>query len=90
MLITALVNDALAVLDALNGVELDQAQSEAVGLLALVAGQDVEPGDGDGTWRIIPATIPGRIVSSVDPESRHVHTRAEALLPRRPQGTHRE
>ncbi len=72
-LITALVNDALAVLDAVAGLDLDQAQSEAVGLLALVAGQDVEPGDDAGTWRIIPATMPGRIVSTVDPESRHVH-----------------
>jgi IS5 family transposase len=38
-----------------------------------VAGQDVEPGDTDGTWRIIPRTMPGRIVSVVDPESRHIH-----------------
>ena len=72
-LITALVNDARVTLDAVNGVDLDQAQSEAVGLLALVAGQDVEPGEGEGTWRIIPATTPGRMVSTVDPESRHVH-----------------
>ena len=72
-LITALVNDALAVLDAVAGLSLDQAQADAVGLLALVAGQDVEPGDEDGSWRIIPATMPGRIVSTVDPESRHVH-----------------
>ncbi len=48
-------------------------QAEAVGLLALVAGQDVEPGDGDGTWRIAPRTTPDRMVSVVDPESRHVH-----------------
>jgi IS5 family transposase len=73
LLITALVNDALAVLDAVAGLELDQAQADAVGLLALVAGQDVEPGEDDGSWRIIPATMPGRIVSTVDPESRHVH-----------------
>jgi len=72
-LITALVTDALATLDAVADLELDQAQTEAVGLLALVAGQDVEPGEGEGTWRIIPATTPGRIVSTVDPESRHVH-----------------
>ena len=72
-LITALVHDALAILDAVAGLALDQAQSEAVGLLALVAGQDVEPGDDEGTWRIIPATTPGRMVSVVDPESRHVH-----------------
>jgi IS5 family transposase len=73
VLITALVTDALDVLDAVAGLELDQAQADAVGLLALVAGQDVEPGDGEGSWRIIRATTPGRIVSTVDPESRHVH-----------------
>lgn len=71
--VTALVNDALIVLDALAGVELDEAQAEAVGLLALVAGQDVEPGDEDGTWRIAPHTTPNRMVSVIDPESRHVH-----------------
>lgn len=73
LLITALVNDALAVLAAVADLELDPAQSDAVGLLALVAGQDVEPGDDEGTWRIIPATMPGRIVSTVDPEARHIH-----------------
>jgi IS5 family transposase len=72
-LITALVTDALTTLDSVAGVDLDPAQADAVGLLALVAGQDVEPGDDDGTWRIIPRTMPGRIVSTVDPESRHVH-----------------
>lgn len=73
LLITALVNDALDTLEAVAGLSLDQAQSDAVGLLALVAGQDVEPGEGDGSWRIMPVTVPGRIVSTVDPESRHVH-----------------
>lgn len=72
-LITALVNDALDVLDAVAGLPLDDAQADAVGLLALVAGQDVEPGEGEGTWRIMRGTRPGRIVSTVDPESRHVH-----------------
>jgi len=71
--VTELVNDAHAVLAALDGAELDDVQVEAVGLLALVAGQDVEPGDGDGTWRIVPETRPDRIVSVHDPESRHVH-----------------
>ena len=61
------------ILAALDGVELDDVQAEAVGLLALVAGQDVEPGDTDGTWRIAPVTRPDRIVSVHDPESRHVH-----------------
>jgi hypothetical protein len=72
-LVTALVNDALAVLSALDDVELDEQQREAVGLLALVAGQDVEPGDTEGTWRIAPRTAPDRMVSVVDPDSRHVH-----------------
>jgi IS5 family transposase len=71
--VTELVNDALVVLDTLEGVALDEAQAEAVGLLALVAGQDVEPGDGEGTWRIAPETRPDRMVSVHDPESRHVH-----------------
>ncbi|MGD9794736.1 MAG: IS1182 family transposase [Acidimicrobiia bacterium] len=71
--VTDLVNDARAILSALDGVELDDVQAEAVGLLALVAGQDVEPGDHDGTWRIAQVTRPDRIVSVHDPESRHVH-----------------
>jgi IS5 family transposase len=71
--VTELVSDAHTILAALDGVALDAAQSEAVGLLALVAGQDVEPGDTDGTWRIAPVTRPDRMVSVHDPESRHVH-----------------
>ena len=61
--VTELVNDAHTILAALDGVELDDVQAEAVGLLALVAGQDVEPGDSDGTWRIAQVTRPDRIVS---------------------------
>ena len=71
--VTELVNDARSILSALDGVELDDVQAEAVGLLALVAGQDVEPGDSDGTWRIAQVTRPDRMVSVHDPESRHVH-----------------
>lgn len=71
--VTELVNDAHTILAALGGAELDDVQAEAVGLLALVAGQDVEPGDHDGTWRIAPVTRPDRIVSVNDAESRHVH-----------------
>jgi IS5 family transposase len=72
-LITVLVNDALALLASLDGVDLDGEQSDAVGLLALVAGQDVEEGDQPGSWRIARRTAHNRIVSTVDPESRHVH-----------------
>jgi IS5 family transposase len=72
-LVTGLVNDARAVIAALDGVALNAEQADAVGLLALVAGQDVEPGDGEGTWRIAPRVAPDRVISTVDPESRHMH-----------------
>lgn len=72
-LVTALVADAQRLIQALDDVELDPARCEALGLLALVAGQDVEPGDAEGTWRIAAGTAPGRIVSAVDPDARHVH-----------------
>jgi IS5 family transposase len=72
-LVSGLVNDARAIIAALNGVVLDDEQADAVGLLALVAGQDVEPGDGEGTWRIAQRVAPDRVISTVDPESRHMH-----------------
>ena len=86
--VTELVTDARTILAALDGVELDDVQAEAVGLLALVAGQDVEPGDSDGTWRIAPVTRPDRIVSVHDPESRHVH-KTDHELSRRVQSPRR-
>ncbi len=72
-LVSGLVNDALAILAALDDVILDDTQTDAVGLLALVAGQDVEPGDEPGSWRIARRVAPDRIVSTTDPESRHMH-----------------
>ena len=46
-------------------------------LLAVVAGQDVEPAEGsdgtDGRWRIARKVAQDRIISTVDPEARHVH-----------------
>lgn len=74
-LITGLVNDALAILAALDGVDLDESQGELVALLALVAGQDVEPDPerGEGTWRIVRGVASERVISTVDPESRHMH-----------------
>lgn len=71
--VTELVSDAQTVLDRVAAARLTDVQAEAVGLLALVAGQDVEPGDTDGTWRIAPRTAPDRLVSVHDTESRHVH-----------------
>jgi IS5 family transposase len=76
-LVTALVNDALALLAALDVEAIERAggkPAEAVALLALVAGQDVEPvedSDGtDGRWRIARKTAPDRMISTVDPEVR--------------------
>jgi IS5 family transposase len=74
-LVTGLVNDARAVLDALDGVELNESDEQLVALLALVAGQDVEPDPdrGEGAWRIARAVASERVISTVDPESRHMH-----------------
>ena len=51
--------------------------AEAVALLALVAGQDVEPVEGsdgtDGRWRIAQRVAPDRVISTVDPDARHAH-----------------
>ncbi len=83
-LVTALVNDALALLAVLDIDALTSAggkPGEAVALLALVAGQDVEPAeDSDGTdgrWRIARKTAPDRMISTVDPDARHAHKTRE-------------
>jgi len=73
LLVTGLVNDALAVLAALEGVELDADQERLVGLLALVAGQDVEQGDEPGSWRIAQRVAKERVISTVDADARHMH-----------------
>jgi hypothetical protein len=76
-LVSALVNDALTVVDACTGTKLDEAAEQALALLALVAGQDVEPADGsdgtDGRWRIARRVAPERVISTVDVQARHVH-----------------
>ena len=72
-LVSALVNDALALIEALEDARLTAEQWDAVGLLALVAGQDVEPGGEEGTWRIAERVAADRVISTVDPEARHMH-----------------
>jgi hypothetical protein len=75
-LASALVNDALGLLDRLPA-QPEGPAAEAAGLLALVAGQDVEPAAGsDGTggrWRIARRTAPDRVVPVTDPDARHIH-----------------
>ncbi len=68
----ALVSDALRLLGALEEKTSDEEAAGALGLLALVAGQDVEQDD-DGTWRIAQRVAPDRVISTVDPETRHMH-----------------
>ena len=70
-LVSGLVNDAMAVLAAVQDVELGAEPAEAVALLALVAGQDVEAGERPGTWRIARRVARDRVISTVDPQARH-------------------
>lgn len=76
-LISALVTDAMALLAAVDPDSLDGKAADAYALLALVAGQDVEPAeDSDGTdgrWRIARKVAPDRMISTVDPDTRHAH-----------------
>jgi transposase-like protein DUF772/DDE family transposase len=85
-LVSVLVTDALAVLAGLEqrypgGEGLDEHQMQAVALLALIAGQDVEPAEGsdgtDGRWRIAHQVAPDRVISVVDPDARHAHKTRE-------------
>jgi hypothetical protein len=81
-LVSALVNDANALVAAFAGVELDEPAASAVALLALVAGQDVEPAGGsdgtDGRWRIARKVAEDRVISTVDPQARHTRKSPEA------------
>lgn len=72
-LVTELVDDANELVTAADDLHLDDAQADAVALLALVAGQDVEPGERPGSWRITRGTAPDRVISTVDTETRHAH-----------------
>ncbi|WP_425559311.1 IS1182 family transposase [Catenulispora yoronensis] len=76
-LVDALVTDAHMLLGHLPETEYGEAAANAVGLLALVAGQDVElapDSDGrDGRWRIAKGTVRDRVISTVDPAARHIH-----------------
>jgi hypothetical protein len=81
MLVSALVNDANALLAVLKDRELDEQGACAVGLLALTAGQDVEPAQGsdgtDGRWRIARKVAEDRVISTVDPDARHTRKSPE-------------
>ena len=73
-LIDGLVSDGLAVISAVEHVKLNQDQADAVGLLGVVTGQDVEPDpDREGRWRIAGRVAKNRTISTVDPKTRHGH-----------------
>jgi Transposase domain (DUF772)/Transposase DDE domain len=81
-LVSALVNDAKALVAVLQGRDLDERAASALALLALVAGQDVEPAEGsdgtDGRWRIARKVAEDRVISTVDPDARHTRKSPEA------------
>src|SRR6266536_3007403 len=81
-LVSALVNDATALVAALEDAELDERAQAAVALLALVSGQDVEPAEGsdgtDGRFRIARKVAPDRVISTVDPQARHTRKSPES------------
>jgi IS5 family transposase len=77
VLVDALVRDALALLEVVSTWELDEHAARTVALLALIAGQDVEPAQGsdgaDGRWQIVRKVAKDRVISVVDPDARHAH-----------------
>jgi hypothetical protein len=80
-LVSALVNDANALVAALGDRELEEPAASAVALLALVAGQDVEPAEGsdgtDGRWRIARKVAADRVISVNDRDARHTRKSPE-------------
>ncbi|MCP4967975.1 MAG: IS1182 family transposase [bacterium] len=72
--VSELTEDAFSLILAAEELDLSDAQAEAVGLLGVIVGQDVEEVDANtGRWRIAKRVAKDRIVSTVDTESRHVH-----------------
>jgi hypothetical protein len=76
-LVDALVTDAHRLLGHLPEQPLGPRPAEAVALLALIAGQDVEPAENsdgtDGRWQIARKVAADRVISTVDPDARHAH-----------------
>ena len=71
-LVDALARDGLTLLLALDGEPVAAPLGQAATLLATVLGQDLEDGD-DGTVRIARRVAADRVISTVDPETRHGH-----------------
>jgi hypothetical protein len=80
-LVSALVNDAAALVAALADPDLEEPAASAVALLALVAGQHVEPAEGsdgtDGRWRIARKVAEDRVISTAGTQARHTRKSPE-------------
>lgn len=74
-LIASRAKDAMACLAVLDGRELGPVVAEAAALVATVIGQDLERGE-DGAFRIARRVAPDRVISTVDPDTRHGHKTA--------------
>src|SRR2546425_1454374 len=74
-LVDSRAKDAFACLGILDGRQLSVELTQAATLVATVVGQDLEQGD-DGVFRIARRVAPDRVISTVDPETRHGHKTA--------------
>jgi hypothetical protein len=74
-LVDTLARDAYAILAALDGRTLTSEVTQAAKLVATVVGQDLEQRD-DGMFRIARRVAKDRVISTVDPETRHGHKTA--------------
>ena len=74
-LVDALATDGMAALAVLDGRELSEALAQAAALLGTVLGQDLDR-DETGVFRIARRVARDRVLSTVDPETRHGHKSA--------------
>jgi hypothetical protein len=74
-LVDALARDGMALLAVLDGRELSEALAQAAALLATVLGQDLDQ-DEAGVFRIARRVAKDRVISTVDPDTRHGHKTA--------------
>jgi hypothetical protein len=74
-LVDALAKDGMALLAVLQGRELSEAVTRAAALLATVLGQDLDQ-DQAGVFGIARRVAKDRVISTVDPQTRHGHKTA--------------
>jgi IS5 family transposase len=73
-LVDALARDGFGLLAGLENEQLSDEEKQACSLLATVLGQDLE--ENDGNYRIARRVAEDRVISTVDPETRHGHKTA--------------